>query len=288
MGMHSNWEGFLRFNLISVPVRAYTATVAGGGKIAFHQIHKGCNSRIQYKKFCPIHGEVTKDDIVSGYEISKGEYVLVDPDELSKLRTENDKAINIDTFIRPDKLNPIYYGERSYYLVPSAKVGQKPYAVLQKVMKEQNRHAIGQVVMSGREQLVLVRSLDGLLCMTTLHYDSEIKKPSAFEDEAPEVEIAQKEMDLAENLVQASTADDFDFSRYQDKYTDQVRELIEAKAAGRKIVAPRAQEEPHVINLMDALRRSLDQVQKGGRVEKSQRVKRSHEPRPTPKRRRTG
>src|SRR5437660_7181599 len=118
MALHSNWEGFLRFNLISVPVRAYSAAVTGRGKIAFHQIHKDCNSRIQYKKFCPIHGEVTKDDIVSGYEISKGEYVLVDPEEIDKRRTENDKANNIDTISRSAAIDPSCLPEGSDNLVP--------------------------------------------------------------------------------------------------------------------------------------------------------------------------
>src|SRR5439155_8871690 len=122
MALRSNWEGFLRFNLISVPVRAYSAATTGRGKIAFHQIHKGCGNRIRYQKVCPVHGEVTKDDIVSGYEISKGEYVLVEPDELDRLRTDNDKAISIETFIKPDVLDPIYSGHRSYYLPTNGKV----------------------------------------------------------------------------------------------------------------------------------------------------------------------
>src|SRR5438445_448220 len=160
MALRSNWEGFLRFNLISVPVRAYSASTTGRGKIAFHQIHKGCGSRIKYKKVCPIHGEVSKDEIVSGYEIAKGEYVIVDPEELDKLRTENDKAISIDTFIRPESIDPIYFSERSYYLAPNGKVGQKPFAVLQKVMQDEKRFAVAQVVFAGREQLVLLRPVD--------------------------------------------------------------------------------------------------------------------------------
>src|SRR2546421_6415295 len=97
-----SWDGFIKFNLISVPVKAYSATVSGGGKIGFHLLHKKCNSRIRYKKVCPIHGEVEKDEIVSAYEYAKGKYVPVDPEELDKLRTENDKAIGIDAFIRPE------------------------------------------------------------------------------------------------------------------------------------------------------------------------------------------
>ena len=182
MALHSNWEGFLRFNLISVPVRSYSAAVT-----------------------------------------------------------------------------------------------------------EHERSAVGQVVFAGREQLVLLRPLDGLLAMTMLSYDSQVKKPTSFEDEAPEVEITDKELKLAESLVEASTADHFDFSQYHDTYTSKLKELIEAKTSGRKIVAPRStQEEPHVINLMDALRRSLDEVQKGQKPGKPHREKRSHKQRATPTRRRTG
>src|SRR5262249_1861584 len=187
MAVRSNWEGFLRLNLVSVPVRAFSANVQGRGKIGFHLIHKTCNSRIRYQKVLPIHGEVNKDEIVSGYEYAKGEYIIVDPVEQNKLRTENDKAINIETFFRPEALDPIYYTERSYYLVPNGKVAQKPFAMLQKVMSNQNRYAVAQIVFAGREQLVLVRPIHDLLLMTMLSYDSQIKKPSAFEDEAPDV-----------------------------------------------------------------------------------------------------
>jgi DNA end-binding protein Ku len=263
MALRSNWEEFLRLSLISVPVRAYNAAAPGRGKIGFHLLHKGCNSRIRYQKVCPVHGEVTKDEIVSGYEYAKGQYIIIDPKELEKLRTETDKAISIDTFLEPDALDPIYYTERSYYLVPAGKAGQKPFAMLQKIMADQKRYAIAQVVFAGREQLVVVRPLDKLLLMTMLQYADQVKKPAAFADEAPDVTISGKEMELAENLVAASTTADFDLGRYEDTYTSKLRALIEAKAAGRKIVAPAAEEEPQIINLMDALRRSLDRAQKG-------------------------
>src|SRR5688572_7414279 len=135
MAARSSWKGFLRLSLVSVPVKAYTAT-ASSGDIRLNQLHAECNSRIQYKKTCPIHGEVTNDQIVSGYEYAKGQYVVVDPDELEKLRTEADRAIKIDVFIKPEALDPLYLSGRSYYLLPDGPVAQKPYAVIIEGMQE--------------------------------------------------------------------------------------------------------------------------------------------------------
>jgi DNA end-binding protein Ku len=260
MAARTSWEGYLRLNLLAVPVKAYTATVSGGGKISFNMLHEKCHSRIQYKKFCPVHGEVPNEEIVSGYEFAKGKYLIVDPDELDKLVPENDKAINIDVFIRPDALDPAYYSGRTYYLVPDGRVAEKPYAVLQRVMAEQDRYAIAKVVFSGKEQLVAVRPVDGLLAMCMLNFDQQIKKPSTFKDEIPDVAVADEELKLAESLINASTTDHFDFGRYEDEYTGKLTKLLDDKAAGKKIAPAKGPEEPVVINLMDALRKSLDRA----------------------------
>ena len=142
MPARPSWDGFLKVNLLAVPVKAYSAIVSGGGKIHFHLVHKKCNNRIRYKKTCPVHGEVRNDEIVSGYEIAKGQYVIVEPEDLNKLRTENDNAISIDVFIHPRELDPVYYSGRTYYLVPDGRVAQKPYSVLQEVMAAQERFGI--------------------------------------------------------------------------------------------------------------------------------------------------
>src|SRR5947208_3034048 len=118
MAMRSSWEGYLRLNLISVPVKAFSATVSGKGRIGFHLLHSTCNSRIRYKKVCPIHGEVPNDEIVSAYEHAKDQYVVVKKEELQKLKPDADKAIDIDVFIKPADIDPVYFTERSYYLVP--------------------------------------------------------------------------------------------------------------------------------------------------------------------------
>src|SRR5262249_2639514 len=150
-------------SLVAVPVKAYTATASGGGRIQLNQLHAECNSRIQYKKTCPIHGEVPSTDIVSGYEYTKEQYVVVDPDDIDKMRTPDDKAITVSAFVAPDAIDLMYYDERTYYLVPDGPVGQRPYGVLLQAMEEEGRYAIAQVMMHGREQLVLLRPMDKLL-----------------------------------------------------------------------------------------------------------------------------
>ncbi len=261
MAPRSTWKGFLKLSLVSVPVKAYTATVSGGGEIHLNQLHKECHSRINYKKTCPIHGEVPNDDIVSGYEYSKGQYVVVDPDELEKLRTADDKAIKIDAFIAPAELDPMYQSGRTYYLVPDGPVGLKPYAVLHQGMIEMERLAIAQVVLHGKEQVVLVRPIDGVLGMTVLSHDAQITKPSAFESEAPKQDASEEEMKLIKTLIDASTRKHFDFADYKDTYTEKLSKLIEAKVAGEELVAAPAQEQAQIINLMDALKQSVAMAQ---------------------------
>lgn len=273
MALRTAWEGYLRLNLLSVPVKAYSATVANRGKIGFHQIHAKCNSRIRYKKTCPIHGEVANDEIVSGYEIADGQYVLIDRKELVKLRPDADKAISIDVFITPEALDPVYYTDRTYYLVPDGEVGRQSYAVLRKVMADERKYAVATMVLSGRAQVVLIRPVGKLLAVTVLSYDTQLKKPSEFESEVADVHAGAAEVKLAKSLVEASTADEFDFGKYQDDYTEHVRDLVESRAKGRKIVSEREDEEPAIINLMDALKQSLDEAKSGGRAKKPRKAK---------------
>ncbi len=258
MAMRSSWKGYLKLSLVSVPVQAFNATASSGGEIHFNQLHSVCNSRIKYQKVCPIHGEVSKDEIVLGYEYAKGQYTIIDPDEIDKLRTENDKAIEIEEFIAPDALDPMYLDGRNYYLVPDTAVGQKPYAVLQEAMAKRDRCGIARVIFSGKEQVVMVRPLDGLLLMSMLTYDAELRKPEAFADEVHKPELSAQEVKLAEMLIDASTAKKFDIAKYRDLYTERLTELINAKVEGKDVVAPPADEEVPVINMMDALKQSLN------------------------------
>jgi DNA end-binding protein Ku len=260
MAARSSWKGYLKLSLVSVPVKAYTATSSEGGAIHLNQLHQECHSRIKYQKTCPIHGEVSNDQIVSGYEFSKGQYVIVDPAELEKLRTESDKSINVQKFIPSGALDPIYDSGRTYFLVPDGPVGQKPYALIHKAMQEEGCQAIAQVVISNREQLVRLRAIDKLISMTVLNYAAEVKQPAAFQDELVPTEASPQELALTRQLMQALTAEEFDIAQYKDVYTEKLSQLIQAKVAGEELVAAPAAAEPQIINLMEALKASVQQV----------------------------
>lgn len=286
----STWKGFLRLSLVSVPVRAYTVSAAGGGVISLNQLHASCNSRIRYRKTCPIHGEVSNDEIVSGYQYAKDQYVVVDPDELDKLRSESDRSINIDAFIHPEAVDPIFFSGSAQYLAPDGPVGHKPYALLYRAMVEENLYCIAQVVMSGKEQLVLIRPLENLLCMMTLEYASRIRQPDEFASEVGGASFSAKELDLTRSLVQATVEEDFDVGRYQDLYTERMRQLVEAKIEGRDVVAPPAEEKQEVINLMDALRASIQRAKgrEGAAAKTRPKTVGGQRPRKSTKRRKTG
>lgn len=262
MAARSQWKGFLKLSLVSVPVKAYTAGAGSSSEIHLNQLHADCNSRIKYQKTCPIHGEVTGDQIVSGYEYAKDQYVIIDTGELEKLRTEDDKAIKVDVFIESGALDSLYFSGKSYYLVPEGPVGQKAYQVIYQGMVDAGRFGVATIVMHGKEQLVLLRPLQKLLVMSVLNYDNQVTKPSTFEEEVPQTPIAPEELKLARTLIEASSTDQFDLAKYKDLYTEKLSQLIEAKVAGQELVAPPIQEHAHVINLMDALRQSVASVQK--------------------------
>lgn len=266
MAARSIWKGYLKVSLVSIPLKAYTST-SSGAEIRLNQLHKDCNSRINYKKTCPVHGEITNDEIVSGYEYSKDQYVIVDTDELDKIRSEDDKAIKIDVFIKPEDLDPVYYNGKTYYLVPDGPVGQRAYSVVYQALVESKRFGVAQVVFHGKEQVGLVRPMEGLLVLTMLNYEPQVTKPSTFSDDVPHSTPAPEELQLAKTLIASGSVDEFDMSRYKDKYVENLSKLIEAKVAGQELVAPPVQEPVQVINLMDALKQSVAKMQKGDKKE---------------------
>lgn len=261
MAARSSWKGFLKLSLVSVPVRGYSAT-SSGGEIRLHQLHEACHSRIKYKKTCPVHGEVTQDEIVSGYEYAKGQYVVIDPKEIAKLRNESDRSVNIDAVVPLATIDPIYYTEKTYYLAPDGAVGQKPYALIQKVLAEHDLGAVARVVLFGREEVVLVRPHEQLLAMTSLKFAAEITPVAAVEEDLQHPVLEREELTLTRTLLKAFEKKKFSFERYKDTYVEKLREFIEAKVEGKEIVSPPVREEPHVINLMDALKKSVAQANK--------------------------
>lgn len=261
MSTRSIWKGYIRLSLISVPVKAYSASTADGA-IHLNQLHQGCHSPIKYRKVCPIHGELTSADVVSGYEYAKGQYVEIDPEELRKLRTRNEKAITIEGFLHPKDIDPIYFNEKTYYLISDGPVGEKPYFLLHRVMVEEGVHAVAQMVLSQKERLVLLRPLGRLIAMTTLHLKNEVKLPESFEDKVVMVDrvFSEDELGLAKTLIETRTLEDFDLGRYKDAYVEKLTELIEAKVEGKEIFTVPCPEEPEILNLMDALKMSVEKA----------------------------
>ncbi len=257
MPPRSSWKGFLKLSLISVPVKAYSAS-ASGTSIRLSQLHQGCHSPVKYQKVCPIHGELATEAIVSGYEYSKGQYVEIDPEELQKLRTKSEKAITIDGFLQPQDIDSVYYGPKTYYLVADGPVGEKPYRLLHDAMVKEGVYAVAQVVLSRKERLVLLRPYGRLLTMTTLYLTHEVKMPESFEDEVVlDRVLSDDELGLAKRLIEAWTMRDFDLGHYKDAYREKLTELIEAKVEGKEIVTAPIPEEPEVLNLMEALKESV-------------------------------
>lgn len=256
----TSWKGFIKLSLVSVPVKAFTANDTSA-EIRLNQLHKGCNSRVKYQKICPEHGELKSENIVSGYEHSKDQYVVVEPEELDKLRTKTDRAIGIDGFIPMDEVDGLYFAGKTHYLLPDGVAGERPYALLHHGMVENNVCAIAQVVMSGREQLVLVRPHGKLLVMTGLLYPQRVKDPADYEEEVDEIDFKPEEVALANTLIGASKLEEFDFGKYTDQYVARLRKVIELKIQGEEVVQAPDHEEPKILNLMDALKKSVAEAQ---------------------------
>jgi len=256
----TSWKGFIKLSLISVPVKAFTANETSG-EVHLNQLHKGCNSRIKYQKVCPEHGELKSEAIVSGYEYTKDQYVVVDPDELDKLRTKTDRAVSIDGFIPADAVDGLYFSGKTHYLLPDGVAGARPYALLREGMVKNEVCAIAQVVMSGREQLVLVRPHGKMLVMTALHYPQRVRKADEFEEEVDDIELKPAEVALTNTLIGASKLETFDLDSYSDQYVTKLKKVIELKVAGKEIVQAPDHEEPKILNLMDALKKSVAEAQ---------------------------
>jgi DNA end-binding protein Ku len=253
------WSGFLKLNLVTVPLKAFPATITAEGDIHLNQLHADCGSRIKYQKTCPIHGEVSQDSIVSGYEYAKGQYVVVEEDEVDKLRPEEDRAIRIDKFIKPGTLDGMYQDDKSYYLLPDGPVAQQAYAVVQEAIKQDGVVAIATVVWHGHDQMVMVRPVGRLLLMTMLKHDAEVRKPSEIEEFVPAVAVSEQEVEMARTVMRSQEVEKLDYSQFRDHYRDKLKALIDAKVAGQEIVAAPAAP-AQVINLMDALKQSVEKA----------------------------
>jgi DNA end-binding protein Ku len=247
------WTGSISFGLVTVPVRLVSATRSQD--VRFNQLEAATGSRIRYRRVSEQTGEeVPNDQIVKGYELESGHYVVLDNDELAALKPTASRQIEIEDFVDLSEIDPVYF-EQPYYLVPD-KDAAKAYRLLSRVMEDEGKVAVGRLVLRSKEALVAIRPIDGMLCLETMRYADEVLAPDReLVDSQPEP--SERELEMARQLVD-SLAAAFDPEKYHDEYREEVLALIERKAAGEDIVAPAAPEEPaKVLDLMAALEASL-------------------------------
>ncbi len=260
MAARPTWKGYLKVSLVTIPVRVYPATESSA-TISFNQLHDECQTKIQQKKWCPsCEREVTSAELVKGYEFEKGRWVVVGDDDIAKVKSESTKVINLEQFADASEIDPMYV-DKAYYLAPEGPMAADAYAVMRDGMK--GKAGIGKVAIHGREYLVAVKPHKQGLVMYTLHHAAEIRTIDQI-DELREVRgtVTPAEAKLAQQVI-ASYEAPLDLKTYTDEYQASLRAIIDAKIAGEEVVAAKEEAPPKVIDLMEALRRSLDQVSAG-------------------------
>ena len=253
--MRSSFKGTIRFGLLTVPVKAYT-TKNSKESITLNQLHCECKSRIQYKKHCPCCGPVEHKEIERGYEYAKDQYVIIDPNELKS----EDKTIDIVGFVKPGKIHDRYNSGKSYYLAADD-VGEKAYHLLVAAMRKKKLDCFAKAIVLGKEQLVSIRSIDGDLVLTVLHYADEIRGSDVLDFGEPS--HSKQELSLTLDLIEQTTVADVTIEDYSNPYNERLREFVAAKVDGNEFVSPPAADdtdETPVINLMDALQKSVEQL----------------------------
>ena len=268
------WSGSISFGLVNVPVKLYSAT--SPKEVRFHMLHDKDGGRIQQKRVCSIDGEeVPWEHIVKGFEVSKGRYVTVTREELEAFTPKATRSIDIEDFVDLHQIDPIYY-DHSYYLVPD-RGASRPYALLHEAMRRTGKVGIGQFVLRTKQYLAAVRPMGKALAVSTMLHADEVVDQGELEGlPSAEAKPREKELQMAEQLVK-SLATDFDPKKYKDTFREQVLALLERKAEGEEIVAEPAEEEPRgkVVNLMDALAKSLAAARKGEAPQAGERRHRS-------------
>jgi len=257
MAARPTWKGFLKISLVNIPIRVFPATDAAA-TVSFHQLHQACRTRIQQKRWCPsCEVEVPASDLVKGYEFEKGKYVVLDESDLAKVRPESTRVINIVQFADAAVIDPVFV-ERPYYLAPDGQVSAEAFAVMREGMA--GKAAIGKLALYGREYLVAIQPRENGLVMFTLRHAREVRAMSAIDElKTVPAKIKPDEVKLARQVI-GNFEMGGDLTQYEDNYQAELRRIIDAKIAGEDIVAPAEEAPPKVVNLMDALRQSLNRV----------------------------
>lgn len=251
----SIWNGVISFGLVSIPVGLYSAVQEKD--LRFNQLHKECGTRIKQQRFCP-HCErtVEADEIEKGYELSKNQYVVVTEEDFEALPVPSKHTIEVTTFVKAEEIDPIYF-DQTYYLEPTD-AGKKPLALLMKALEEKKVTAVAKVALRNKENLCVLRPMKGGVVLETLYYQDEIRKPE--ETNLESVKVDDKELHMAMSLVDL-LAGEFNPAEYSDAYRVALMERIEAKQHGGQLTVAPEPKEARVVNLMDALKASLEEAQ---------------------------
>ena len=282
------WRGQIRLALVSIPVEIYSATRSGAA-IQFHQVHEPTGKRIKYEKVVPGVGPVALDEIVKGYEVSKGHYVLLDPEEIESVKLESRKTLDLVQFVNTDDIDAMYY-EKPYFVVPADDLAEEAFVVLRDALRSAKKIGVGQLAMRGQEYVVALKPCGKGMLLETLRYAEEVNKAQSYfreiEDREPDADL----LDMASMLIERKTGK-FDPSEFHNRYVDALKGLIAEKQRkkGEKVIQdPDADEAPsrgsNVVDLMAALKRSLGEDAGGGEKEKPKKAA----PAKKPPARRTG
>jgi DNA end-binding protein Ku len=272
MAPRAYWKGYLKLSLVSCPIALFPAT-SEREKISFHQLNKNTGHRIKYRKVDAENGdEVESADIIKGYEVGKGEYIELDPDELEAVAIESKRVIDIDEFVPKDEIDELYLNS-PYYIVPDGEVAQQAFAVIREAIRKEGMVAIGKIVFTSREHIIALEAREKGLLGITLRYPYEVRKADDYFDDITDEKIPKDMLELASHIV-STKAGHFDPTKFEDRYEDALKDLLKKKQEGKPIERPERREPSNVVNLMDALRKSVEasskgqpQTRRGGSVE---------------------
>jgi DNA end-binding protein Ku len=256
MAGRASWKGYLRLSLVSCPVKLYPATSATAGKIAFNLLHKDTLNRVQQKYHDPELGEIDRADLVKGYQFEKDKYVVVTAEELEEIEIESSKTVDIDGFVDEADIDPIYL-DSTYYLAPDGPIAEETFGVILEAMKRAHKVAIARIVLSGRERLVAIQPITDGFRLMTLRSAKEVREPSSALDKL-NAKYSDDMLNMAEQIIAQKVAT-FAPEAFEDRYEEALLALVKSKISGGQPVIAKAPERGNVVNLMDALRRSIEE-----------------------------
>jgi DNA end-binding protein Ku len=264
--MRTTWNGSISFGLVNIPIGLAPATkpAARASDVSFRLLHRECKTPIKQKRWCPLHDrEVGPDEIVKGWEVSKGEFVIIEEADLEAIeRDSTSRAIDITGFVPEDAVDPIYF-DRTYFLVPAAAVAaRRPYVLLQHAMQETGMAALGRFVLAGKEKLCLIRSHGSGLALETMYLAEDVYSQAEIDEAIAEADVKDAEVGLARQIIDSMVSEFRPAEQLTSEYRQDLRALLEAKLEGREPAPPEPVEEAPVIDLLDALRRSVEEAQK--------------------------